>query len=119
MRLVPLFAVAVFALGCAHAELLRLPGVTDPAAPLDEAGLGLVRYATEGSRSVQQERRTDAYLEMHDACRGETEVVRETNDVPGWRFLHFRCRGPALHPSEMPDDQKPCCWSVGRPCSDT
>jgi hypothetical protein len=110
---------AVLALcGCVHAEIVQRPDE-----PFHE---GIVKYLDEGTDTVRENMRNDAYLRMQEVCGGGTYVlISESNHldaevtpgeapVPGgWHYLKFKCLSDDHHGELLP-----CCYNASLKCGD-
>jgi hypothetical protein len=73
---IPIF---LFALTSCTAQMIVPPGNTKSKyAPANQSSnKGIVKYSTEGARSVVEARREDAYKRMYSACGGRYIIVSE------------------------------------------
>jgi hypothetical protein len=109
LRLVAL--TAIFVAGCLSAKVITAP--TKPgksgATKAEPVHPGVVRYSTEGLDVNVENRRSEAYEEMHKACEGEFHVDAEGPELKDGRvveapdsgaepgdywYIEFRCAAP-------------------------
>jgi hypothetical protein len=131
MRHAILLLLPVFVIGCTTADMMRRPDEPGLAyAPENELGSGEIKYLNAGADFVKQERRADAYRQMHEACNGPYRIDAESDSAdvsvasamfaPGaqmvYRHIRFSCstKAPAPSPRQAP----PTAADVARAAED-
>jgi len=70
--------------GCMSAQMVSSPKSGSAYAPVNErARGGVVKYLNDGADFVRNQRRDDAYKQMHDACNGPYKIDAEGSSAEG------------------------------------
>lgn len=101
----------LFVMGCLSAKVITAPSKPSKAGASknEPAHPGIVQYSTDGLDVNVENRRSDAYEQMHKACDGEFHIDAEGPEVKDghvvespdggaaestdW-YIEFRCPGP-------------------------
>jgi hypothetical protein len=88
-RLFIALAGAVSLAGCVSADMVSPPNSASPYAPLNEgARSGVIKYLNAGADIVREQRREDAYKQMHQACNGRYRIDAEGPNPEGGTVIN-------------------------------
>lgn len=95
-----LFTTCVITLNSCSGVMVKNVNHKPKFAPTNYQPIGAIEYSNNGSESDREEVREEAFEEMHKACYGNYEVIREGRKAEfmhisyferDYRYIEFRC----------------------------
>ena len=75
--------------GCMSAQMVSSPKSGSAYAPVNEGSrAGIVKYLNDGADYVRNQRREDAYKQMHDVCNGAYKIDAEGSSAEGGAVIN-------------------------------